>query len=169
MQTHREQNHVNTISQAVDIRNFHIIMASQKYMNTNVSVATSISLYNHFRDVTIMFHMECRTNAARTCTSVNVYPASHFSHMGETKKYKGGGNIYSLLAQTFISLVHSPKTHLQKHGTACKQLHEKPEKRLQHSPVSSDSNSSFGVGVWWWRRHSRDLLLKSKKLSPIAL
>lgn len=59
MQTfHREQNHINTISQAVDIRNFHIIMASQKYMNTNVSVATAISLYNHFRDVTIMFHME---------------------------------------------------------------------------------------------------------------
>lgn len=55
---HREENHVNTISQAVDIRNFHIIMASQKYMNTNVSVTTAISLYNHFRDVTITFHME---------------------------------------------------------------------------------------------------------------
>lgn len=61
MQTfHREQNHVNTISQAVDIWNFHI-MASQKYMNTNVSVATAISLYNHFRDVTIMFHVESST------------------------------------------------------------------------------------------------------------
>lgn len=59
MQTfHREQNHVNAISQAVDIRNFHKIMASQKYMNTNVSVAAAISLYNHFRDVTIMFHVE---------------------------------------------------------------------------------------------------------------
>lgn len=50
---HREQNQVNAISQAVDIQNFHITMASQICVNANVSVATAISLYKQFRDVRI--------------------------------------------------------------------------------------------------------------------
>lgn len=54
---------------------------------------------------------------------------------------------YTVCLPRLVLLVHSPKTHLQKHSTACKQLHEKPEKRLQHSPVWSDCNSSFALGV----------------------